>query len=305
MTVNVFFPWLLQKMIAGETIVLSKMTDLPVEAERDRESFKLYGAKSGCYIPLSVGQEPVFGVLTFAAMAKEKNWLEAEIEGCMLLAQVFANALARKKTEQVLREREASLILATNAAGAGLWSMDIDTGSVWVTEKTRDLLHFSPDEILTKESFFKMIHPDDLERVNQVVQQAILSGEGFSCEYRIVLPNGKIRWIAARGQRHTGSGSKPDRLLGVSSDITAHKQLELEREERLRFETLLAEISSRFVNLPADRLDAYLKTPCGSSALLDLDLVVLWQSLPENRESPIVFTPTHVYPSDGDLQLPI
>ncbi len=223
-------------MKAGETIVITKMTDLPVEAERDRESFRIYGAKSGCYVPLSVGQGPVFGALTFATMGSEKKWLDAELAGCMLLAQVFANALVRKKTEEILHEREASLILATNAAGAGLWNMDIDTGSVWATKKLRELFDFDPDEQLTKESFYNRIHPEDLERVNQMVQQAILTGESFSCEYRLKLPTGKIRWIAARGQRHTVSADKADRLMGVSIDITERRQRELELEERLEFE---------------------------------------------------------------------
>ena len=303
LTVNDSFPWVYQKLIAGETIVITKMTDLPVEAERDRESFRLYGAKSGCYVPLSVGQGPVFGALAFAVMRREKNWLDAELKGCMLLAQVFANALARKKTEQVLREREANLVLTTNAAGAGLWNMDIDIGSVWGSEKLRELFDFDPDEQLTDESFYNKIHPDDRERVIQVVQQAILTGEGFSCEYRIILPNGKIRWIAVRGQRHTESGSNPGRLLGVATDITAHKQLELEREERLQFEKLLVDISSRFVNLPADRLDAVLEDALQRiAALLNLDFVALWQSLAENGESPIVYKLTHMYPSDGDLK---
>ena len=92
-----------------------------------------------------------------------------------------------------MHEREASLILATNAAGTGLWNMDIDTGSVWATKKLRELFDFDPDEQLTKESFDNRIHPEDLERVNQIVQQAIQTGESFSCEYRIKLPTGKIR----------------------------------------------------------------------------------------------------------------
>ena len=303
LTINESFPWVLQKMIAGETIVITKMTDLPVEAERDRESFRHYGAKSGCYVPLSVGQGPVFGALAFAVMRREKNWLDAELKGCMLLAQVFANALARKKTEQVLHEREASLILATNAAGTGLWNMDFDTGSVWATKKLRELFDFDPDEQLTKESFDNTIHPEDLERVNQIVQQAIQTGESFSCEYRIKLATGKIRWIATRGQRHTVSADKADRLMGVSIDISARKQSELELKERLQFEEMLTEISSRFVNLPAGRLDAILEDALQRiAALLNLDFVALWQSLAENGESPLVYKLTQMYPSEGDLK---
>lgn len=233
LNLNDFWPWVLQKMMDGETVTVSKMTDLPAEAARDRESFALYGAKSGVYVPLSIGQGPVFGVLTFAVVRAERGWADSVVKGFTLLAQVFSNTLARKQTEMALRESNTRLILATNAAGAGLWNMELDTGSVWVSEKTRDLFHFSPDEKLNEENFFNAMHPEDRERVNQSVQQAIQTGEKFLCEYRIVLPDGKIQWIAARGQRHSGSAGGSDRLLGVSLDISSSKQMEQDLEERL------------------------------------------------------------------------
>ena len=229
-----FFPWAFGKLMAGETVIISKMSDLPAEAERDRESFNLYASRSGVYVPLSVGQGALFGVLTFASMHKEREWSEADLKGCKLLAQVFANTLARKKTELALRESEARLVLTTNAAEAGLWNMDIDSGLVWVTEKTRQLFHFDPDEQLNDKSFYNAMHPEDRERIQQVVQQAIQTGENFLCDYRIVLPGGKIRWIAARGQRYLGGAGGSDRLLGVSLDISARKRMEKQLEERLQ-----------------------------------------------------------------------
>ncbi|MFT5730481.1 MAG: formate hydrogenlyase transcriptional activator [Desulforhopalus sp.] len=96
-----FFPWIVQKMISGETVTISKMDDLPKEAVRDRESFELYGAKSGVYVPLSIGQGPVFGVLTFATMKKERDWPFAE--RLQLVAQVFAHALERKRVDCLLQ----------------------------------------------------------------------------------------------------------------------------------------------------------------------------------------------------------
>ncbi len=229
-----FFPWAYQKIIRGEIVTISKMSDLPTEAARDRETFSLYGAKSGLYVPLSVGRGPVLGLLTFATMREEREWPEGVLRGCILLAEVFSNALTRKKSEMALRESEARLILATNAAQAGLWSMKIDTGSVWVSEKTRELFHFAADEKLNKESFFQVIHPDDRDRVDKAMQHAIQTGEILLCEYRIVLPDGKIRWITARGQHQPKSAGRSDRLIGVSLDISASKQMEKQLEERLR-----------------------------------------------------------------------
>jgi transcriptional regulator with GAF, ATPase, and Fis domain len=99
-----FFPWITQKVLGGEAVIFSKMTDIPPEAGRDRESLLAYGTKSDVVVPLSVGQGPVLGMLTFAVMREERSWPEAVVKGFQLIAQVFANALARKRMEGQLRE---------------------------------------------------------------------------------------------------------------------------------------------------------------------------------------------------------
>jgi len=250
------FPWLAQKILAGETVIIPKMTDLPPEAGRDRENFLAYSAKSHVSVPLSVGTGPVYGVLTFSVLHEEKNWPASVVKGFQLIAQVFANALARKRADEALRESEARLSVATNAAGAGLWIYEPDTGHVWVTAKTRELFLFPPDEEVNYESFFKVIHPEDRERIRQAVQQALRSGENLYCDYRIVRPDGDIRWITARGQRHLRSAGESDRLMGVSLDITERKQAQEALEDRLQFEGLLSDISARFVSIPPDRVDS-------------------------------------------------
>ena len=100
-----FFPWSEQKVLNGETVVISKMTDLPPEAEIDLENYRLYGTKSNVLVPLSVGGGPVFGVLTFAVIQEEREWTERVVQQFKLLAQVFANALARRQMEEQLKGR--------------------------------------------------------------------------------------------------------------------------------------------------------------------------------------------------------
>jgi len=229
-----YFPWCLQQLTAGKVTAVSSIEDVPAEAARDQEVWRHYGIKTSLGIPLSVGGGPVFGVLSFNTMRAERTWPEALVKQLQLVAQVFANALARKQAERELRESEAKLRMATSAAGAGLWILALDSGDVWVTPKTRELFHFSPDEALTYESFFKVIHPEDRERVHQSVQQACQSGEHLLSEYRIVLSDGKIRWISARGQPHLSSTGEPQRLMGVSLDITEHKLLEEQLREQYR-----------------------------------------------------------------------
>jgi PAS domain S-box-containing protein len=228
------FPWTRQKVLAGETVIFTKTSDLPPEAGRDRESYGLIGTKSDVIVPLSVGGGPPFGLLTFPVMREERYWPEQVVKGFQLVAQVFANALARKRADEALRESEARLSLATNAAGAGLWIIEPETGHVWVAPKTRELFHFAPDQELNYESFFLAIHPEDRVQAKLAVQQSLQSGENLHTDYRIVLPDGCIRWIVARGRRDLKSTGKSHRMMGVSIDITERKQMEEQLRENLR-----------------------------------------------------------------------
>jgi formate hydrogenlyase transcriptional activator len=228
-----YFPWCLQQLTAGKVIAVST-EEAPAEAARDQEVWRYYGVKSILAFPLSVGGEPLIGVLGFNTVREERTWPEALVKRLQLVAEIFTHALNRKRSDEVLRESEKRLSLATNAAGAGLWGMEIETESVWVSEKTRELFHFAPDQELNYENFFKVIHPEDHERVNQAVQQALHSGENLVSDFRIVLPDGSIRWIVARGQRYLKATGEPDRLMGVSLDITERRVMEDRLREHLQ-----------------------------------------------------------------------
>ena len=78
MSLKEFFPWSLPKVLGGETITISKMTDLPAEAARDRETFGLCGTRSVVIAPLAVGTRGVFGLLTFAVMREEREWTQTD-----------------------------------------------------------------------------------------------------------------------------------------------------------------------------------------------------------------------------------
>jgi transcriptional regulator with GAF, ATPase, and Fis domain len=96
-----FFPWSLRKVLAGEVVAISKLSDLPPEAGRDQESWRSYATKSTLLIPLSVAGN-VVGALSFAIMKDERDWPEILVKQLRLVAQVFANALARKKSKEEL-----------------------------------------------------------------------------------------------------------------------------------------------------------------------------------------------------------
>ena len=227
-------PWVLEQLKSGNVVAIST-EEAPKEAARDKEVWRQYGVKSALAFPLTAGGDDLLiGALSFGTMGEERVWPKPLIKQLELLAQVFANAITRKRTDHALQESETRLKLATDAAGAGLWIMNVDTDDVWVSEKIRELFHFSPHEKVTYERFFTAIHPDDHEAVQEAVQRALESGENIVVEYRILHPDGSIRWIVAHGRRY--GDAEPFRLMGVSFDIT--ERMNVEAEGRKQWEHL-------------------------------------------------------------------
>ena len=101
-----YFPWCLEQLLAGKVVAISSIEDLPPEAAHDKESWRHFGIKSTLVIPLSAGGGPLFGALSFNDMKKEERlWSEALVKRLQLVAQIFANAITRKRSEQALEER--------------------------------------------------------------------------------------------------------------------------------------------------------------------------------------------------------
>lgn len=234
------FPWALGKISVKQIVCVSEMAGLPAEAARDRETWLYYGVESALVFPLSAGGGPVFGCLSFDATQKERDWPEPLQKRLQVIAQVFANALERKQADETLRESETRLNLAADSANAGLWTLVPETGHIWATKKTFELFGLPWSEDFTLERFLDTVHPEDREAVQEVIDEAMRSGKETSTEFRIVRPDGKVRWIASRGRRHSGKNGHPDRLMGVDTDVTAAKEVEHELKklkERLQAES--------------------------------------------------------------------
>jgi PAS domain S-box-containing protein len=130
----------------------------------------------------------------------------------------------RKQAEEALRESEARLSLAADSAGAILWSMEIPTSRIWTTEKVEESLGLAGSEGLNFETFLNRVHSEDRERVRRAVLQAVRTRQEYRAEYRIVRPDGGLRWTTSRGRVSFDASGQPDRLMGVSIDITERKR---------------------------------------------------------------------------------
>jgi formate hydrogenlyase transcriptional activator len=96
-------PWLARTVIeGGQRVSFARLNDLPDEAARDKESMLRHGTKSSVIFPVSAG-EKVIGALAFGSLREERDWPAPLVERLGLVAEVFANALARARADEDLR----------------------------------------------------------------------------------------------------------------------------------------------------------------------------------------------------------
>jgi GAF domain-containing protein len=97
-------------------VTISSLAEFPAEAAVDHENCRKIGVKSNLTIPLSVGGKPTIGCLGLNTLRTERDWPDALVKRLQLVAQIFANALARKHADQALHESEERMTLAAEAA---------------------------------------------------------------------------------------------------------------------------------------------------------------------------------------------
>jgi PAS domain S-box-containing protein len=132
--------------------------------------------------------------------------------------------------DQALQESEERMRVAAEAINLGIWEWDLTKDEIWATNARRALVGWPASGKIALNDFIRRLHPEDRDRVQQIIDDAIHSGEDFDSEYRLILPDGVVRWMSTRGSVQFDHAGKPARLLGISMDITARKQAELDAQ---------------------------------------------------------------------------
>jgi PAS domain S-box-containing protein len=147
----------------------------------------------------------------------------------LLLATAVANE--RETATAELRARDEQLRVALDAARMGVWYWSATDNRLTWDDTLRRIYGLGPeDQITGYEDFIKRVLPEDQELVETTVRRAMSDGGRLDYEFRIVLPDGRVRWIADLGRVVAGADGKPSGMSGTCQDVTDRRTA----EEQLR-----------------------------------------------------------------------
>ena len=152
-------------------------------------------------------------------------------------AALIAEIAGRRHLEQ---ESETRLRLAAEAGGLGIWEFDLITGDLSGSALLRQMFGRDAQEPLTYGQLRESIHPDDRSQRQALLERAIETGCEFNSEHRVLRPGGDVGWLHVRGQVFYGPDRQPERMTGVTVDVTDRRRTETElRQTNALLRTIL------------------------------------------------------------------
>ncbi|MFB2836059.1 PAS domain S-box protein [Floridanema evergladense] len=185
--------------------------------------------------------------------------------------------------QQLIQEKADLLRIAPLAAQMGMWNWDIVTGKNQWSPDQEQLFGLIPGTFDGKyETFLSYIHPEDRERVNQALQQAIQNHSLYQAEFRIVWADGSIHWIEARGHAFYNQAGEPIQMTGTATAIDQRKQAQGLLQDKFEQQRLVMEVTQR-IRQSLNLQDIFQNTVDEIRQLLQTDRVIIFQFDPQWR----------------------
>lgn len=240
--------------------------------------------KANLVVPI-LHDDQFWGVLIAHHCAAPRQWrsldidllqqLSTQVSVAIRQAELYQQAqdelAERKRTEEVLRGSKERLRLGLQAARMGTWDWNIPENRFIWSANMEALFGLAPGEFDgSYEQFVARLHPDDRDRVLKAINAAMTPGANYDIEFRVLYPDGTIRWALSQGKVFYDAIGQPIRMSGVDLDITSRKLIEESLRQSEEFRKRVLESSSDCIKvLDLDTRLLYMNA--GGMCLLEID----------------------------------
>ncbi len=179
------------------------------------------------------------------------RWLEMHAyPSAAGLALLATDVTARKQSEEEVRRGEERLLTALEAARMVAWDWEVATNTVRRSPNAVAVTGLAPEALTgTGDNFFTLVHPEDRERVRRRLREAVEGGAAYDVEFRLVRPDGAVRWMHDRARVLRDAEGRPIRMTGLMWDVTERKLAEQSlREADRRKDEFLAMLAHELRN---------------------------------------------------------
>ncbi|MCW2740474.1 MAG: putative sensor protein [Blastococcus sp.] len=190
--------------------------------DRVRDLPPVRSGQVGSYlgVPLVASAGLVIGAICVFG-PEPRAWSDDDVDA---LQQLAGSVVTELELSALVARYESDRMrwgLAIDSAGIGTFDLDLVTGRLAWDDRLISMFGYDPATFeQTIEAFTSRLHPDDAARVTEAMQVCIATFRDFECEYRVVRPDGDIRWVNARGRAVRGGDGSADRFLGAAYDTT-------------------------------------------------------------------------------------
>jgi PAS domain S-box-containing protein len=182
--------------------------------------------------------EPILTLATTAhAIADRRDYsvraTKAADDELGLLTDAFNQMLTRiDEQDRALREADERLNLALMSSGIGTWSWNVVDKSIIWDDYIHPLYGLKPKTFPGRfEDLLHLVHPDDRDYVQEVIAETLENDAPYDTDYRVVWPDGTVRFLGARGKVYRDPAGRPVRMTGVCWDVTDRKKTEELRQQ--------------------------------------------------------------------------
>lgn len=201
--------------------------------------------------------------------------------------QVAERTAELRRANQALRETTTWLTLAQKAGGIATYEWDITSPVARCSDTYAALYGLPrPQTEIDLGEWFARLHPEDRPGMEAQMGAFLRRGGPYRNEYRIVRPDGDVRWLADAGEVLREEGGRPGRVVGVVSDITESKREEVrlrQRQERLQRQQELLSRLTRAAQNGDDLLASLGRVTEAVAQALGVERVGFWRFSPDRR----------------------